>query len=91
MKNEIEKKIWPEYFEKVLSGEKTYELRLADWDCKPGDILVLNEWDPKTTKLTGRSIRKQVGFVGKTKDFNFWSNEEIEKFGYQIISLKEEK
>jgi hypothetical protein len=26
----IEKKIWPEYFEKIQYGEKTFELRLAD-------------------------------------------------------------
>jgi hypothetical protein len=29
----IEKKCWPEFFEKILSGEKTFELRLADWDA----------------------------------------------------------
>jgi hypothetical protein len=83
----IEKKIWPEFFEKVLSGEKTYELRLADWDCAPGDTLMLKEWDPKTREFTGRELKKRVGYVGKTKDFNFWSQEEIDKYGYQIISL----
>jgi len=37
----IEKKILPEYFNKILSGEKTYELRLADWECKPGGSLYI--------------------------------------------------
>ncbi len=86
----IEKKIWPLYFEEIVNGEKTYELRLADWDCQKGDILVLREWDPDTQKYTGRVIEKKVGFVGKIKKnkFPFWSEEEIEKYGLQIISLK---
>jgi hypothetical protein len=83
----IEKKILSEYFDKVANGEKTYELRLADWDCQSGDTLVLNEIDTKTKKFTGRSIQRKVGYVGKTKDLDFWSNEEIDKYGYQIISL----
>ncbi len=43
----IEKKCWPEFFQKLADGTKTYELRLADWECNPGDTLVLREWDPK--------------------------------------------
>lgn len=84
----IEKKIWPEYFEKVLSGEKTYEFRLGDFECQTGDTLILKEWDPETKEYTGREITKEVGYVGKMKNFNFWPKEEVEKYGYQIISLK---
>ncbi len=84
----IEKKIWPEYFEKILSGEKTFELRLADWKCKPGDILVLKEWDPETSKFTSRKIEKIVSYVLKTKDIKFWPQKEIKKYGFQIISFK---
>lgn len=91
MSQVITKKILPEYFDKILKGEKTYELRLADWDCQPGDTLVLNEIDTKTKKPTGRSIKRKVGYVGKTKDLDFWSKEEIDKYGYQIISLLSEK
>lgn len=86
MSKTISKKILSEYFKKVASGEKTYELRLADWDCKSGDTLVLNEID-KSGQLTGRSISRKVGFVGKTKDTSFWTPEEVEQYGYQIISL----
>jgi len=40
------KKVWPEYFQRILGGKKTFELRLADWECAEGDGLVLQEWDP---------------------------------------------
>lgn len=83
----IEKKILAEFFDKVASGEKTFELRLADWECNSGDTLVLIEIDDETKQPTGRKMSRKVGFVGKTKDFDFWSQDEIDKYGYQIISL----
>lgn len=88
---EIHKKTYAEWFEKVLSGEKTYDCRLADFQIKPGDVIVLDEID-NDRNYTGRSIRKKVGSVGKTKDFATWHKpEDIEKYGYQIISLLEEE
>ena len=84
----IEKKIWPEYFEAVEKGEKTFELRLADFACEPGDKLQLREWDPTSQKYTGRSIEKIVTYVTKTKDVKFWTTDEIEKYGYQIVAFK---
>jgi ASC-1-like (ASCH) protein len=84
----IEKKVWPKYFNKIKSGDKSFEIRLADWKCKVGDVLILKEWDPKTKKYTGREIEKKVTYVLKTKDLKFWSKEEIEKFGLQIIAFK---
>jgi ribosomal protein S17 len=68
----IEKKVWPEYFQKIIDGVKTYELRLADFDCSPGDILVLKEWSPETKEFTGRVLEKEVTYVGKTKKQKFW-------------------
>ena len=82
-----EKKIWPEHFENILSGKKTYELRLADWECNAGDTLLLREWDPHTKSYTGRVLEKQVTYVGKTKNATFWSTEDVEKYGFQIISF----
>jgi hypothetical protein len=83
----IEKKIWPKYFEEVVSGKKTFELRLADWECNEGDILVLKEWDPDTKDYTGRTIEKKAGYVLKTNECKLWAKEEVDKFGFQIISL----
>jgi ASC-1-like (ASCH) protein len=88
---EIRKKVWPEYFEKVLSGEKKVELRLADFTCNTGDVLVLEEWNPQTKRYTGRQIRKKVSYVMKTKDAPFWTKEEIEKYGYMILQMEDEK
>lgn len=84
----IPKKVWPKYFEKLLSGEKKVELRLADFACSPGDILVLQEWDPETQQYTGRTLEKKVTYVLRTKDQSFWKKDDVEKFGFQVISLE---
>ncbi len=85
----IEKKIWPKYFELIKSNKKRFELRLADFKIREGDILLLKEWNPKTKEYTGRSIEKKVTYVGKHKlDKLFWPKEEIEAKGLQIISLE---
>jgi ribosomal protein S17 len=84
----IEKKCHSQYFQKILSGEKTFELRLADFSCKPGDILVLKEYDPKTKTYSGRVLEKEVTYVLKTNDISFWPKEDIEKYGLQVISFR---
>lgn len=85
----IEKKAIPELFEKVLSDEKTFDVRLDSFKCKPGDILVLKEWDPKKEKYTGRKLKRKVTFVLKSKDLEkFWSKEKVSKYGFQIIAFK---
>lgn len=84
----IEKKVWPEYFQKIIDGSKTFELRLADFECNPGDILVLKEYDPKTKLYTGRSVEKAVTFVFRTKEQGFWPKEDVERHGFQVIAFK---
>jgi sporulation-control protein spo0M len=85
----IEKKVWPQYFQKILEGVKTFELRLADFDCRPGDILMLKEWDPQTGKYTGRTLEKEITYVVRTKEVGFWSEKDVESYGYQIISFRD--
>ena len=60
---EIRKKIWPEYFEKVKSGEKNFEFRKDEDGVKVGDVLILEEWIPETKKYTGRSVRRTARYV----------------------------
>ncbi|NTU99451.1 DUF3850 domain-containing protein [Candidatus Falkowbacteria bacterium] len=84
----IEKKVLPQYFQAIIDGKKKYELRLADFEINPGDTLWLREWDKDAKDYTGREIEKEVSYVVKTKDTQFWTEEEVNKFGYQIISFE---
>ena len=84
----IRKKTWSEAFEKILSGEKTFDARLANFKCKPGDILVLEEYDLKLKKCTGRKVEKEITFVLNTKKQKYWSQSDINKVGLQIIAFK---
>ncbi|HAM37606.1 MAG: hypothetical protein UR96_C0023G0013 [candidate division WS6 bacterium GW2011_GWC1_36_11] len=84
----IEKKTIPELFEKVLNGEKNFDLRIAEFGCEVGDILVLREWDPEMNEYTGRQLEKTVTFVMKTKDLKFWSQEDIDELGFMVMSFK---
>ena len=85
----IEKKVWPIYFQAILDGNKKYELRINDFAISVGDELFLREWDPKSQSYTGRELTRKVTYVGKFRlDELFWSKEDINKHGLQIISLE---
>jgi len=75
-------------FEKVAKSEKTFDVRLADFECKAGDVLVFKEWNPKSKKYTGRSVERKIRDVTKTKEMKFWTESEIKKYGFQIIGLE---
>jgi ASC-1-like (ASCH) protein len=85
----ITKKIWPGYYEDLISGKKKFELRLNDFEINEGDVLVLEEWSPETKEYTGRKLEKRVTYVRKFKiDELYWPKEEIEEKGLQVISLE---
>lgn len=87
------KKVLKKYFDKILSGEKTYEVRLADWQCDEGDMLELVEVDSETGQPTGRIMRRKVGAVIRTKEleeFDWWSKEDMQKYGFQVLALVDE-
>ena len=83
----IKKKVWPEIFEKVLSGKKKFELRLADFEIKEGDTLILEEYDPQLKKYTGRTIEKKVSYVFKFNLDDFGQKKEIEEKGLYVIQI----
>lgn len=58
-----ELKVWPEYFDHLDSGAKTFEVRFDDRGFCPGDVLWLREWDPKTEDYTGRSCYRRSTYV----------------------------
>jgi ASC-1-like (ASCH) protein len=84
----IHKKVWQEYFELILAGKKKMELRLADFEINEGDTLVLEEWDKDANAYTGRSIEVTATYILKTKGQTFWSPEDVEKYGFQVIQFE---
>ena len=84
----IKKKIWNEYFEMVKEGKKRFELRVADFDVKEGDVLILEEWDPKAKEYTGRKIEKKVDYVLNFKLDDFGQEKDIEEKGLNVIQFK---
>ncbi len=97
----INKKCWKQYFEKVLDGKKTYEVRLNDDYYQIGDRLILEEYDNYNSEKTGRSVTKiitdilyvqsdsEIRFGSTELTFQrFWSLEQQKKFGLVILSLK---
>lgn len=57
-----ELKILPEYFNDVISGNKTFEIRRNDRNFLVGDYIALNEF-VKKSGYTGRSALYRITYV----------------------------
>ena len=79
----IVKKIRPKFFDEILKGNKTFELRKEDdVQYEEGDVLILKEIDPTMVDFyTGRFAISRIGFV--LRYFEGLSDD------YAIISLKD--
>lgn len=59
-------KILPQYFDAVVSGNKTFEIRENDREFSKGDYLALNEWEQTSSvggHYTGRSCIVFVDYI----------------------------
>lgn len=83
----IKKKIWPKYFELVKSGKKRFDVRVADFDIKEGDTLILKEWDPQIKRYTGRTLTRKVDYLLKFDLDTFGQKELIEKNGLYVLQI----
>jgi hypothetical protein len=63
-------------------------LRLADFEINEGDILILEEWGKDKKEYTECKIEVMATYIFKNKDQTFWSPEEVEKYGFQIIQFE---
>lgn len=85
----IFKKVQSKYFKAVAEGRKRFEVRLADFKCRPGDLLVLQEQKEGTKELTGRQLECEVLYKFNTKEMErFHKKEEIEKYGLVVLAIK---
>lgn len=53
-------KSWPDYFEPIFSGNRTFDLRVNDRRYHVGDVLHLMEYDDRKAVFTGREIKKTI-------------------------------
>ena len=66
-----ELKILPPYFEAVIDGRKTFEIRRDDRGFQAGDTVLLREYDPpplgvlktESQRYTGRCHLARIGYV----------------------------
>lgn len=60
----LELQIWPQYFEEILSGNKTFEvIEKRNRDFRVGKKLILMCYDSVTKKYDGRCIVKKISYV----------------------------
>lgn len=76
-------KTWPGAFERVLSGNKTADLRKDDRGFKVGDILKLMEWSPTTKEYTGRETSRTITDIAEPNE-GFGIPE-----GYVMLSIRQ--
>jgi hypothetical protein len=58
-----ELKIHPQHYRAVLLGLKKVDIRLNDRNYQVGDLLILNEFDPKTEKYTSFQVKRKVDYI----------------------------
>jgi hypothetical protein len=60
-----ELKCWPEFFQAIRYNLKRHEVRHNDRDYQVGDVLWLQEWDPKTKAYTGQYESVLVTYLAR--------------------------
>lgn len=81
-------KVWPEFFAKLVSGDKTFEARRDDRGFAVGDTLVLREWDPRACEdgppgYTGNEIRMRVTYILRGPSFGV-------EAGFVVMAVRRE-
>ncbi len=71
-------KTWPQYFDVILSGEKTFEIRRNDRGFAVGDVLMLYEFEPGRKFMSGRECVRVVTYI---TDF-------AQQPGYVVMGIK---
>ena len=57
------------FFDDVLTGRKTFELRRTDRDFHVGDLLLLRDYDAIHETFSGRTVTRRVSYV---MPLGFW-------------------
>ena len=71
-------KTWPPFFDALVKGTKTFEIRENDRGFATGDTLILREWDNELQVYTGREVRRVVTYMTSMH----------QKYGYVVMGLR---
>lgn len=74
-------KCWPEPYDGLRWGRKTWELRKDDRGYAVGDILVLREWLQTEQEYTGSAVARRVTYLMRGPAFGLPD-------GYVIMSVE---
>ncbi len=68
-------KCWPNYFDDLMSGKKTFEVRVNDRDFKVGDVLELQEFSPTRSCYLSRKLTLRVNYILRGSKSNLCIND----------------
>mgnify|MGYP000122885120 FL=1 len=77
-------KTWPEFYEQVEKGLKSFELRKNDRNYKLGDDLILQEYNPEKKEYTGKEWKGTISYVFDNEAFGL-------KKGFILLGIKEKE
>lgn len=67
-------KTWPEPYEAMVRGDKTFEIRVDDRGFAVNDLLQLREWNPGTEEYTGRQLIFRVPYLVRGPEWGLPEN-----------------
>jgi hypothetical protein len=82
-----EMKSWPWFFEEFLSGNKLHDMRKNDRNYEVGDKVMLQEFDPRTGKYSGRELLTKITYITNNLTPCALSSNALAK-DHSILSLK---
>lgn len=62
-------KSWPNFFEKIREGVKTFEIRRDDRDFQIGDLLQLQEYDMSRELYSGNFLTMRISYLLRSPHF----------------------
>lgn len=81
-------KSWPMFFNGILSGDRTSDIRYTgDRRFKVGDLMLLKEWDPINGEYTGRQQYVKITYIQTNKSNPCAISDKALSDDYAVLSI----
>lgn len=81
-------KSWGMFYQDILTGKRTSDIRKNDRRYAVGDILNLNEFDPVTGKYTGHQQNVEITYLQCNKSNPCAISRDALHDDYVVLSIK---